>query len=264
MQSWKREPHIDTLAPALHQWFQGDLGRAVLDAELDLISAALTDCFGYHLLQLGVDNNLKLYGDCRVQRCFKAGPVLPLENSCEAFVQCNFNELPFETDSLDVVLVHHVLEFAADPHAVLRELYRVTVPHGRILLTGFNPWSLFGARMRIGGLRRDSMWRNHLLSAPRVADWLQVLGFAMEQTSFGFYHLPLRGAALYRGSADSRWSRRLPFGGIYMITAVKQVAKFIPIKPRWARPAVLSALPVVKPSASAGQHQIGLVSGKRQ
>jgi SAM-dependent methyltransferase len=253
MQSWKREPNIDTLAPALHEWFQCELGSSVLDAEQGLIARGLTDCFGYHLLQLSIDNSLNLYGDCRVQRCFKAGPVLPSEGPCDTFVRCNYHELPFETDSLDVVLVHHVLEFAANPHAVLRELYRVTVPHGRIMLMGFNPWSLFGARMRVGSWRSDSVWRNHLLSAQRVADWLQVLGFEPERTDFGFYHLPLN-RAVRRNSGDSSWARHLPFGGVYMITAVKQVAKFIPMKPKWAaRPAVLSALPVAKPSTKIGQ-----------
>ncbi len=257
MQAWKRKPHIDTLAPILHRWFQSQLGRNVLAAEQALLSVGLTDCFGYHLLQMSVDNTLDLAVESRVQRCFKAGPVLPPGQVLNgAFVQCNVDELPFETDSVDVVVVHHVLEFAANPHALLRELYRVTVPHGRILLIGFNPWSLFGARMRLGRWRRDSVWRNHLLSAARVADWLQVLGFEPQTTDFGFFGLPLNRAARVRqgrAAPTTSWSKHLPFGGIYMITAVKQVAKFIPVKQRWARPAVLSVLPVAKPSTSVGR-----------
>lgn len=261
MQSWKREPQIEALAPSLHQWYQSDLGRAVLGAEQRLLSRALTDCFGYHLLQLSVDSQLTLYGDSRVQRCLKAGPVqVPSQGEgCANFVQCNYHELPFETDSLDVVIVHHVLEFAAQPHALLRELHRVTVPHGRILLVGFNPWSLFGARMLFGHWRRDSIWRNHLLSAPRVSDWMQVLGLEIDQTDFGFHALPLNRAGLCRHGAagDNRWSRGLPTGGVYLITALKQMATFIPIKLRRARPAaVLSPLPVAKPSASVGQQSV--------
>lgn len=250
MQLWKREPQIADLAPALSRWFGTDLGRAVLAAEQGLIGGGLAGCFGYHLLQLGVDNNLTLFADARVQRCFRAGPTAPTTGAGNcAFVQCDYAELPFETDSLDVVIVHHVLEFAANPHAVLRELYRVTVPHGRILLVGFNPWSLFGAHMLVGHWRRNSVWRNHALAAWRTHDWLQVLGFETERTDFAFFRPPFNRTA-GTGAATGGWTRRLPFGGVYMITAVKQTSTFIPIKPRWARPAVLSALPVAKPSAT--------------
>jgi len=256
MQTWKRDPQIETLAPALQQWYQTDLGRALLAIEQRLLSRALTDCFGYHLLQLGLDNQLTLYNDCRVQRCFKAGPAaLPRRDGCGNFVQCNYHELPFESDSLDVVIVHHVLEYAANPHAVLRELHRVIVPQGRVLLVGFNPWSLFGTRMLLG--RRGGIWRNHLLSASRVDDWLQLLGFETDQIDFGLHGVPLTRSQLGRAGegAESLWSRRLPGGGVYLITALKQISTFIPIKPRWARPAaVLSPLPVAKPSASVGQH----------
>jgi len=257
MQAWKREPQIETLAPALHQWYQADLGRAVLTIEQRLLSRALTDCFGYHLLQLSIDNQLDLYRDCRVQRCYKAGPA-PLAGAAN-FVQCNYHELPFESDSLDVVIVHHVLEFAANPHALLRELQRVIVPHGRVLLVGFNPWSLFGARMVFGHWRRNSIWHNHLLSAARVDDWLQLLGFETDQVDFGFHALPIDGARLCRAAAggkmDNQWSRRLPGGGIYLITALKQVSTFIPLKPRWANPAAVLS-PLAKPSASVGQRSM--------
>jgi SAM-dependent methyltransferase len=256
MQSWKREPQLETLAPPLHQWYQAELGRAVLGTEQRLLARGLTDCFGYHLLQLSVDNSLTLFRDCRVQRCFKAGPVRAPLAPGDAFVQCNFHELPFESDSLDVVIVHHVLEFATHPHALLRELYRVIVPHGRILLVGFNPWSLFGVRMLLGHWRRDSIWHNHLLSAPRVSDWLQVLGFEVEQTDFGFHRLPVNRIGLCgSGEAGDTWSRYLPSGGIYLITALKQVATFIPMKPRWVRPAAVLS-PLAKPSASIGQSSV--------
>jgi SAM-dependent methyltransferase len=170
------------------------------------------------------------------------------------FVRCEAEALPFETDSLDVVIVHHVLEFSANPHALLRELHRVTVPHGRILLLGFNPWSMFGLRMAAGQFRGDSLWRNHLLSAPRVTDWLQLLGFDSDRVDFGFHRPPLqRAARWFDGESERPWTRHWPMGSVYLITAVKQVAKFTPIRPRWARTPALVPLPVAKPSVSAGQ-----------
>ena len=257
MRVWKHQPRVETLAPALHAWFATDLGRAVLTAEQSLIERSLTNCFGYHLLQLGIDSDLNFFRDCRVQRCFKAGPVLPkiVSPQSSAFVQCNFEELPFETDSLDVVVAHHVVEFADDPYAMLRELYRVTVPEGRVVLVGFNPWSLLGARMVMGRWKGSEVWRNHWLSASRLQDWLQLLGFAVESTDYGFHHLPMQRTARW-APAGAAWARHLPGGGIYMITAIKQVAKFIPMRPLRMRPvSVLAPLPVAKPSATVGQRR---------
>lgn len=254
MPTWKYQPPFEALAPALHAWFQTDLGRAVLQAEQQLIDRCLSDCFGYHLLQLSVDNDLTLYNDCRIQRCFKAGSIPPASQSERGkalFVQCDAQELPFESDSLDAVIVHHAMEFAANPHAVLRELYRVTVPEGRIVLVGFNPWSLLGGRMVLGRYRSNSIWRNHFLSVSRLHDWLELLGFTMQRTDYAFHRLPLHSSAPRPAGSEHAWARHWPGGGVYAITAVKEVSKFIPMKPLWATPRpALSPLAVAKPSAN--------------
>lgn len=265
MRVWKHQPQVETLAPAFHAWFETELGRVVLAHEQKLIERSLTNCFGYHLLQLSIDSDLSFFNECRVQRCFKAGSILPHEIASEqpgseseercAFVQCNFEELPFESDSLDVIIAHHVVEFAGDPHAMLRELYRVVVPEGRVVIVGFNPWSLLGARMVVGRWKNSSMWRNHWLSVSRVQDWLQLLGFAVERTEYGFHHLPLHRAARW-SKPNANWARHIPGGGIYMITAIKQVAKFIPLRPLRKRSvSVLAQMPVAKPSAAVGERR---------
>ena len=41
--------------------------------------------------------------------------------------------------------VHHLLDFAESPQDILREIARVTLPMGHIVLVGFNPLSFWGA-----------------------------------------------------------------------------------------------------------------------
>ena len=53
--------------------------------------------------------------------------------------------LPFDASSLDLVVLPHALELARDPHLALREVERVLVPEGRVVIVGFNPASLWGA-----------------------------------------------------------------------------------------------------------------------
>ena len=243
MQLWKRQPDLATVAPALGAWYATPLGQAMLAVERRLLARQLGNAFGYHLLQLGVDLGVTLFDGCRVQRCYKAGPVG--SGGDAPVVRCDFEALPFESDSLDVVVVHHVLEFAANPHAVLRELYRVLVPHGRILVVGFNPWSLFGLRMLASRFGSEPLWHNHLLASTRVTDWLQLLGFESERTDFGFHRLPLqRGAGWGLVDGDNPWSRHWPMGGIYLITAIKEVVTFIPLRPPRRRSRVPDGLPV--------------------
>jgi hypothetical protein len=53
------------------------------------------------------------------------------------------------------VVLPHALELARDPHHALREVERVLVPEGRVVISGFNPASLWGLRQRAGRMRRS-------------------------------------------------------------------------------------------------------------
>ena len=58
------------------------------------------------------------------------------------------SQLPVMSDCVDAALLPHTLEFAPDPYAILREVDRVLVGEGQLLLLGFRPWSLWGMRAR--------------------------------------------------------------------------------------------------------------------
>jgi SAM-dependent methyltransferase len=69
-------------------------------------------------------------------------------------LHCDFDALPFPNQSLDLVLLPHTLELARDPHDTLREVERVLVPEGRVVIVGFNPASLWGLRQQRAHLDR--------------------------------------------------------------------------------------------------------------
>ena len=71
-----------------------------------------------------------------------------------AALYCDFDALPFPDHSLDLVVLPHALELSRDPHLTLREVERVLVPEGRVMILGFNPASLWGLRQRFGRARR--------------------------------------------------------------------------------------------------------------
>ena len=65
-------------------------------------------------------------------------------------VWCDLLDLPFEAQSVDLLVMPHTLEFTSDPHRLLREAERVLMPEGRLIILGFNSLSLWGARQSLG------------------------------------------------------------------------------------------------------------------
>lgn len=65
-------------------------------------------------------------------------------------------QVPFRTDSFDLVCSFKVLAHVPDIELALRELARVTRPGGTLVLEFYNPWSLRYLAKRIAGPQRIS------------------------------------------------------------------------------------------------------------
>ena len=192
---------------------------------------ALADAFGFHALQLGLPELQALAGNRIAHRwlALQAG----VAHAGSALV-CDFDALPFPSHSVDLVVLPHALEAARDAHLALREVERVLVPEGRLLLTGFNPWSLWGAARWIERRRfavraavptAEGAW-GPALSVPRLRDWLRLLGFEVESARFGCFRPALRSE---RWLERWRWMDRVGarwwpvVGGVHALLAVKRV-----------------------------------------
>ena len=136
---WYKRPGNTQLLQALDQWFLSERGSQLQASQQLAIDEYLTDCFGYHLVQLSVNSSAVLHGECRVQQKYRGHP-----SARQADTLCEFDQLPFANESVDVVILHHTQEYVANPHQLLREVQRVVVPHGRVIIVGFNPWSALG------------------------------------------------------------------------------------------------------------------------
>jgi SAM-dependent methyltransferase len=235
-----------SIIPRLQQWFDTPVGQATLAVEHSLVSQVLSDAFGYYLLQLGLAPNLSLYSESRVQRNYQAGIYRPVNaksavspstdsNTSQPFIaHCNLDQLPFAQDSLDVLIVHHWLEFCSDPHSLLREAQRVLVPHGRLIIVGFNPFSFFGLKGLWGRLWPRSPWRQHLLTPWRIKDWLQLLGFGECTIQYGAHRPPFEFCQTTKAELDyPGWLGKLPTGGIMVMSAVKDVVGMTTLRPAW-------------------------------
>ena len=214
---------IDILTE-LESWFARENGEYLLQETRGAVKDSLDTAFGYHILQLGIRGSRPLcHGspiNHRIYSAERAGEGIGLVAHPE--------ELPLDSDSVDTVIAHHCLEFAINPHQVLREIQRVLTPHGRLLVVGINPYSLLGCQTRLRAMLGHPLWSRHQpVSEHRLRDWLHLLGFEVFNTS-RLYGLPPVGRGRLRQwiSRGDAWTARhnLPVGGLYILHATKQVA----------------------------------------
>lgn len=223
----------------------------------------MADFFGYHALQLGMPQLQGLRAS-RIQHRWLAVNTEVAEGATPDF-RADAVQLPFGPASLDLVLMPHTLERSVSPHAALREAARVLVPEGRLLISGVNPWSLWGLRQGRMHLYRRLGARGPLFipevqeffSPWRLRDWLRLLDLEVETVSLGCFRPAIRGDGWLQrmGWMDSLGPRGWPvLGAGYVVVAVKRVLGMRLLEPAWrhARPPKGAAVSVASRGAAAG------------
>ncbi|QJQ07205.1 methyltransferase domain-containing protein [Undibacterium piscinae] len=223
----KNHPIID-----LGSWFEQPAGcyiRAWEQARLDQLTA---DIFGYNALQIG-QPQINALAASRMPHKWLTTTTLTnsrgnLKEQAPVAMLLDFAELPFASQSIDLVVLPHVLEFAAEPHQVLREVERILIPEGRLIISGFNRTSLWGARQMAGRLSGHHFLpkEGEFISATRMKDWLKLLNMEVRHTDFGCYAPPYQ---------TDKWLQRFSFmekigerwwpylGSVYMMQAIKRI-----------------------------------------
>lgn len=242
----------------LRAWYEGRLGRLLLECERRELDEVLANLFGYYLLQVGAVMDAYLLESSRIRHQLVVDSAWPAE-PCRAWPGqiaslCGRpQQLPVQSDSVDVVLLPHTLEFAPSAHEVLREVERVLVAEGHVVILGFNPWSVWGMRRLLRGRRRrHAPWHGTFRGVYRIKDWLSLLGFDIVQVRPYFFRPPLQHETTMR---RLEWLERLGrrwwpvLGGAYLIVAKKRVTTLTPIKPRWRPRRSLLQPDVPKPTA---------------
>jgi SAM-dependent methyltransferase len=174
-------------------WSQTPLGLKLVAEEQAWMDATLQDVFGYHALQIAPEplDALRMSRmSCRTrivwpplgQSAYPAthvGVDDAASNEPCGQVASSLTELPFLTHSLDLLVLSHTLEVTEDPHQLLREADRVLIPEGKLVITGFNPFSLWAIRRKCRSVQRFPPAGHSWIALPRLKDWLGLLNFDM-------------------------------------------------------------------------------------
>lgn len=236
-------------------WYASEWGRKVLALEKSVLDQILPQMFGYYLLQTGLGRPQLLTESSTIKHKFFAGEEL-YTDAPMACIKSRVSELAIDSDSIDVALIHHSLDFDSNPHKTLREISRTVMPGGKMIIVGFNPWSVWGFLRLFHGQTARVPWSGNFLSPYRVSDWLNLLDFQVEGCECVAHGIP---------NVSPKWSNSLRWleslskrwwsqgGAIYTLVATKRIATVTPIKPaRRSAKSTLVAIPlpgIARPSS---------------
>jgi len=223
-------------------WLDSPLGAALLEVEQRLLADALCDVFGFELLQIGCwGYGVDLCAGARTQHhCL----IAPRASGARA-VRADLAALPIATASVEAVLLPHTLEYASQPHELLREVERVLTGEGQVIVCGFNPLGPWGLRHLVSRGRFPPTGER-LLSERRLRDWLRLLGLEVEDSRRYLFAPPWNRRFAAR---SGRWLEMRgpklapPLAAAYLVKARKRVRALTPIRPAWHRaPAVVGGI----------------------
>ena len=224
---------------SLDAWLNTALGQYVLTWEQAQLDRVVADLFGFHALQMGMPQLEGLRANRMPHRWVGSDDAVAGRTD----LVLDPTALPFPDQSLDLVVLPHTLELSQDPHATLREVYRVLVPEGKVVVCGFNPASLWGLRQRQAhwgqrlGLNTGFLPQaGEFIGYWRLRDWMRLLDLDIQAGRFGCYRPAAQSSRwlerfAWMDAAGDRWWPIL--GAVYLLVATKRVHGMRLIQPGW-------------------------------
>lgn len=228
---------------ALTSWAQTPLGQTFFERECEHIDKHLPNTHQKVVLHLGVhpEKTAPCYLD-KQEIIFLTPPEGKIQSE-QAQVHINYKSLPIESQSVDLVILQHTLDYTSNPHQLLREVERILKPNGEIMITGFHPWGVWGIWRFLARFIKKTPWSARFMTSGRVLDWLKLLGFEKQKYRYIGYLLPFSNRFNhFLKPLDKHCSRWLPTSAGYLLIAqkktfrpqwvglVKDIAKQIPVK----------------------------------
>lgn len=234
---------------ARYTWLASPLGQVFLEQEKKEVGELVNEFSGLHSLGIGPAPFFSIMQKSNVaNKLWLDTQSHPIEHCISISGQPD--KLPIRSDEIQFMYLAHCLGISRNPHEVLRESYRVLAPEGHVIISGFNPWSLWGLKRLLGSLASYWPWNSRFMSIIRLKDWLALLGFELLSTQFYFFRPPVA-----FGLERLHWLENLGrflwpiFGGYYIILARKRTIPLTPIRAVWREKTEVAEAGWVRPVA---------------
>jgi SAM-dependent methyltransferase len=209
----------------LFAWYETPRGQILQDIETDFLARSITVGCKQIILQVGALGWENRFIDCTLYRHFIIADSSGGGWSEARKVGACPAQLPFLSDSADMIILPHMLEFADDQHQVLREVERVLKPEGKLIILNFNPWSWYVRYYYClhRGKRDSTLGR--FIGRAKIIDWLKLLNFEVEiAAGFNF-------KARHPKSSCGEKNKHSPWVVAYAVKAIKRRYNMIPLPP---------------------------------
>lgn len=235
---------------ALRRWLASPLGQALEAQESRLLEECLDGVFGEHALQLGCWGEPGAFlRHARTQRKVRISDSDGLLVDPQPGAIGRLYRLPLLSESVDVAILPHTLEYSSRPHAILREVHRVLRADGHLLVLGFKPGGLWGLRRLIPGAAMPPGIRT-MIADRQLTDWLRLLDLYMLGNTPYFFRWPLPARRVSDSQTWERRGRRFwpELAACYMLSAQKRVVPLTTVRHPWRSKPKVVAGGLVKPT----------------
>jgi SAM-dependent methyltransferase len=210
-------------ASVLPGWFNSGSGKALIFDEVAALKTLVPDQFYRVGLQFGL-NEQTLMSSMNVEQAIYCDSGFSQGLSPNSNVLALPEALPLADSSVDLALMLHTLDYCEDPHRVLREVSQALSPEGVLVLTGFHPYSLWGAKRRLS--KKQSPFDARFISRNVIQDRLELLGFRPLTGCMVNYLLPQmntqwRSRLEWMNKMGDRWWPTL--GAVYVLVVQKKI-----------------------------------------
>lgn len=227
-----------TIYQQLDEWFHGALGTRLHAAETQHLEHILPNHFGYYAVQLGAPTFAQWLQYSPIKHQLWVGS--PCDYPISALqVRSDYHHLPLAANSIDLMVLPHVLEFVTSPQRVLQETTEALIPNGSLIILGFNPTSFWGLWRKWHRKSKDVPWQGDYIGITRLRSWLETYGCTIEDYSTFYFRPPVNSDAVSEQLLfmESFGRMTMPhYGGVFCVVARKQESCITPLKTRWRLP----------------------------
>ena len=212
-----------SISSTIQEWYQQPPGSWLLTSECEEAARILGNIKGRYLVQIGGTSDLSHSAASSIpyQIRLMSDPDVDLSLT----VQTDYQDLPLLPNSVDVVVLIHLLEFIDYPVKLLQEIFQALNPGGQLLIFGFNPWSFWGVSKCLY-FKKNIPWNGKFWSRARVRRWLVNHNYFILLSKTFCYRFPRKKKPGRRIQLFSEVAGQLTFpaaGGVYLLMAKKSV-----------------------------------------
>lgn len=205
---------FDRIAGSYDQWYRSPLGKLCDDLEKKAIFSLADVKEGDRALDASCGT-----GNYAIELVKRGAKVIAVDSSKEMlkiasqkfirekenldieFKLADIRNLPFPSDSFDLVLLVLGLEFVTAPEQAIKEMLRVLKPDGRLVIGILNKYSAWTLVRWIKSLFRESIWRKaSFLSVRQLRGLLSQKGCDSAEVLRSIYFPPANWKSILRNA----------------------------------------------------------------